>query len=97
MTTELKILTDVYKEMYNKDEEGNIVSYDKLIRKNVITFKTVDVSAISSCTQALTKVGYPHKRKCIVYLKEEGAFMIKHKYEEIKNMINFNTIGYAKG
>jgi nucleoid DNA-binding protein len=69
--------------------------YDKLVRKNVITLKTVDTAAISSVVQTIRKTGEIYKDRCVIYLKEEGHVLAKHKYEDIKRLIKPNILGYG--
>lgn len=95
MITELKILNDVYKEDTAYDEDGNAFAVDKLVRKNVITLKTVDTAAISSVVQTIRKTGEVYKDRCVIYLKEEGHVLAKHRYEDIKRLIKPNILGYG--
>ena len=88
---ELKILNSVYKEKIIDDEV-----HDVLYKKDVVCLKLVDPEHITSVQQVLTDHAKPYKSRCMVHINGEGHMIVKHKYEEIKQLKlkNGGAIGY---
>jgi hypothetical protein len=96
MVIELKILNDIYKEITEVDKETKeVYTYQKLVKKDVITRKLINTASIISISETLTKQGKPYKRRCQVAIKEEGYAVVRHSYEELKQVVDHKTIGYG--
>jgi len=78
---ELKILSSIYKEKII-DEEIHEVLY----KKDVVSLKMIDPNDITSVQQVLTDHAKPYKNRCMVHIQGEGHMIIKHKYEDIKQL-----------
>ena len=78
---ELKILTNVYKDKVIEDE-----IHEVLIKKDVIVKKLTAVDDITSVQEELTEKGKCYKSRCRVHIQGEGYMVVKHKYEDIKQL-----------
>ena len=88
---ELKTLSNVYKDKII-DEEIHEVLY----KKDVVCLKLVDPRDITSVQEVLTDHAKPYKSRCMVHIQGEGHMIVKHKYEDIKQLKlkNGEAIGY---
>jgi hypothetical protein len=86
MTIEVKVLNDIYKEKVIQDEEGNKFLQEVLIKKDAITKRTIHLEDIISVAETLTQRGKVYKSRCVIFLKGEGAIVIKGSYEKLKQL-----------
>ena len=70
--------------LYDEDEKGK----KKLIKKNIILKRQVNINDISNPSQIIGTKGAVVKKKCKIYVKDVGELIINHSYEYISDLIN---------
>jgi hypothetical protein len=87
---ELKILTNTYKDVVIEDEVHEVID-----KQNIVVRKLVEEKDITSVQEVLNGRGKPYKTRCMVHIANEGHMIVKHKYEELKQIKNGEQrIGY---
>ena len=89
---ELKILTNTYKDQHTEDGE----IFEVIDKQNIVVRKLVEERDITSVQEVLNGRGKPYKTRCMVHISGEGHMIVKHKYEQLKQIKNGrNTAGFT--
>ncbi len=69
--------------LYDENDKGK----KKLIKKNILIKRQVNVNDISNPSQIINDKGSIVKKKCKIYVKDVGELIINHSYEYISDLI----------